>query len=78
MTYFSEHATILLCMIVYLILLITFGWYLQRQASKTVGEYYVANRQIPGWVVSLAFFSTFVSTNTYIGQAGESFRYGLS
>ncbi|WP_293689551.1 MULTISPECIES: hypothetical protein [unclassified Spirosoma] len=78
MAYFSEHATVLICMVVYLISLITFGWYLQRQASKTVGEYYVADRRIPGWVVSLAFFSTFVSTNTYIGQAGESFRYGLS
>jgi len=29
-------------------------------------------------VVSLAFFSTSASTNTYIGQAGKSFQYGLS
>lgn len=78
MTYFSSHATVLLCMVIYLTLIITLGWYLQRQSAKTVGEYYLANRRIPGWVVSLAFFSTFISSNTYIGQAGESFRYGLS
>ena len=35
-------------------------------------------REIPGWVISLAFFSTSASTNTYIGQAGKSFKYGLS
>ncbi len=33
---------------------------------------------MPGWVVSLAFFSTFASTNTYIGQAGQAFASGLS
>ena len=76
--YFSEHATVLFCMVFYICFLVFLGWLLQRKTSKTVGEYYLANRSIPGWVVSLAFFSTFVSTNTYIGQAGESFRYGLS
>ena len=41
-------------------------------------SFYVARREIPGWVVSLAFFQTFESTNTYIGQAGKSFQFGLS
>lgn len=54
------------------------GWYFKRQASAGVADYYVAKRKIPGWVVSLAFFSTSASTNTYIGQAGKSFQYGLS
>ena len=35
-------------------------------------------REIPGWVISLAFFSTFASSNTYIGQAGQAFKFGLS
>lgn len=54
------------------------GWYFKRQAAAGVADYYVAKRKIPGWVVSLAFFSTSASTNTYIGQAGKSFQYGLS
>ena len=41
-------------------------------------SFYVASREIPGWVVSLAFFQTFASTNTYIGQAGKSIQFGLS
>ncbi len=54
------------------------GWYFKRKASKGVEGYYVAKREIPGWVISLAFFSTSASTNTYIGQAGKSFEFGLS
>jgi SSS family transporter len=54
------------------------GWHFKRQAAAGVADYYVAKRKIPGWVVSLAFFSTSASTNTYIGQAGKSFQYGLS
>jgi len=54
------------------------GWYFKEKATKGVESFYVAKREIPGWVVSLAFFSTFASTNTYIGQAGKSFQFGLS
>lgn len=54
------------------------GWYFKQKASAGVSEYYLAKREIPGWVISLAFFSTFASSNTYIGQAGQSFKYGLS
>jgi Na+/proline symporter len=54
------------------------GWYFKKQAASGVADYYVAKRKIPGWVISLAFFSTSASTNTYIGQAGKSFQYGLS
>ena len=63
---------------VYLAACLGVGWYFNSRASKGVSEFYVAKREIPGWVVSLAFFSTFASTNTYIGQAGQSFSAGLS
>ncbi len=63
---------------VYLAACLGVGWYFSGRASKGVSEFYVAKREIPGWVVSLAFFSTFASTNTYIGQAGQSFSAGLS
>lgn len=55
---------------VYLVFCLSVGWYFREKASAGVESFYVAKREIPGWVISLAFFSTFASTNTFIGQAG--------
>jgi len=74
----GRHWPILTTVFVYLAGCLAVGRYFQRRASKGVSEFYVAKREIPGWVVSLAFFSTFASTNTYIGQAGQAFAAGLS
>ena len=74
----TEHWPVLLSLLVYLAACIGIGWHFQRRASRGVDDFYVAKRSIPGWVVSLAFFSTFASTNTYIGQAGQAFVAGLS
>ena len=76
--YLIEHGIILGLMALYLIFCLGVGWYFKSKAAEGVKAYYVAKREIPGWVVSLAFFSTFASTNTYIGQAGKAFQYGLS
>ena len=73
-----EHWPVLLALVAYLAACIGIGWYFSRRASRGVEDFYVARRSIPGWVVSLAFFSTFASTNTYIGQAGQAFASGLS
>ena len=78
MEYFLEHYPVLLLTLFYVGGCLYIGWYFKKQAAKDVGSYYVAKRAIPGWVISLAFFSTSASTNTYIGQAGKSFQYGLS
>lgn len=76
--YLAEHAIILALTIVYTLFCLGVGWYFKNRASQGLSDYYVAKRKIPGWVVSLAFFSTFASTNTYIGQAGKAFELGLS
>ncbi len=78
MNYFSEHGVVLIFTVIYTLFCLYIGWFFKNKAKQGVGEYYVAKREIPGWVVSLAFFSTFASTNTYIGQAGMAFQYGLS
>lgn len=78
MAYFGEHYVTLLLTIIYVGGCLYIGWYFKKKASQGVEGYYVAKREIPGWVISLAFFSTSASTNTYIGQAGKSFQYGLS
>ncbi|MEZ5365314.1 MAG: hypothetical protein R2748_24040 [Bryobacterales bacterium] len=78
MSWVGEHWPVLLAIAIYLGVCLGVGWYFQSRASRGVSDYYVAKRSVPGWVVSLAFFSTFTSTNTYIGQAGEAFAAGLS
>jgi len=74
----AEHWPVLVAILLYLAACLAIGWHFQRRASRGVSDYYVAKRSVPGWVVSLAFFSTFASTNTYIGQAGQAFAAGLS
>ena len=78
MNYLSQNWIILALLSVYLFLCLGIGWYFRTKAARGVTDYYLAKRAIPGWVVSLAFFSTFASTNTYIGQAGRAFSAGLS
>lgn len=78
MDYFSDHYVTLILTAIYVGGCLYVGWYFKAKASQEVEGYYLAKREIPGWVISLAFFSTSASTNTYIGQAGLSFQYGLS
>lgn len=78
MAYLAEHWIVILLTVVYLVFCLWVGWYFKDKATSGVEHFYVAKREIPGWVVALAFFSTFASTNTYIGQAGMSFKFGLS
>jgi len=78
MDYFYEHYITLILTTIYVGGCLYIGWFFKKKAAQGVEGFYVAKREIPGWVISLAFFSTSASTNTYIGQAGKSFEYGLS
>jgi len=78
MDYIAKNWVVLLVMIVYVAFCLLIGQWFRRRAATGVGAFYVAKREIPGWVIALAFFSTFISTNTYVGQAGYSFKAGLS
>ena len=77
MEYLAKNGVILSWIFVYIAICLYVGWWFKKKASEGVSEYYIAKREIPGWVISLAFFSTFISTNTYIGQAGKAFKAGL-
>lgn len=77
-TYLLENGLIVFLTLVYIVFCLYIGWHFKKRASGSKKNYYIAKREIPGWVISLAFFSTSASTNTYIGQAGKSFQYGLS
>jgi SSS family solute:Na+ symporter len=52
--------------------------YAGLRASKSLGGYYVGNRNMSGPLVGLSFFATFASTNSYIGHAGKGYEYGLA
>ncbi len=78
MDYIAKNWVVLLVMIVYVAFCLLISQWFRRRAATGVGAFYVAKREIPGWVIALAFFSTFISTNTYVGQAGYSFKAGLS
>ena len=78
MEYLQEHILTIVLIVLYVFGCIAIGWYFKKKAAEDVSGYYVAKRSVPGWVIALAFFSTSASTNTYIGQAGKSFQFGLS
>ena len=57
---------------VYFALLIGAGFYF-RKRSGTVEGFTVANRSLPGWVVGLSIFGTYLSSNTFIGVPGKAY-----
>ena len=48
-----------------------------RKHSQSLDDYYVGGRKMGGFVVGVSFFATFASTNTYIGNAGKGYEYGI-
>jgi SSS family transporter len=78
MDYIAKNWVVLLVMLAYVAFCLLIGQWFKRKAASGVDAFYVAKREIPGWAIALAFYSTFISTNTYVGQAGYSFRAGLS
>ncbi|MEZ5497793.1 MAG: hypothetical protein R3E77_00050 [Steroidobacteraceae bacterium] len=48
------------------------GW----RRSHSVGDYYVGGRRMSGFAIGMSFFATYLSTNTFIGLAGQSYSYG--
>jgi SSS family transporter len=39
--------------------------------------YYVGGRDLGGFAVGVSFFATYASTNSYIGNAGKGYEYGV-
>ena len=72
-----ETILIVTCIVIYFAITIIIGVYFKRRAEKNVSEFYVAGRSIPGMIMALGYYSTFLSTATFIGQAGMSYKTGL-
>ena len=54
--YLAQHWIVLLLTFIYLVFCLWVGWYFWARAEEGVESFYVARREIPDWVVSLAFF----------------------
>jgi len=48
-----------------------------RARSSTVADYYVGGRSFGGVAIGISFFATYASTNSFIGNSGKSWSYGL-
>jgi SSS family transporter len=48
-----------------------------RERSTGMDGYYVGGRDMGGFAVGVSFFATYASTNSYIGNAGKGYEYGL-
>ncbi|MCY4212343.1 MAG: hypothetical protein OXF68_01820 [Gammaproteobacteria bacterium] len=51
---------------------------LGRRRARGVAGYCVGGRSAGGIVIGVSFFATFASTNSYIGNVGKAYDYGLS
>ena len=47
-----------------------------HRRTRGTSHYYVGGRTMSGTVIGLSFFATYVSTNSFIGLAGQSYSYG--
>ena len=63
----------------YLLVLVAVGYATRRRGTQAaLGEFYLAGRSLGGVVIAFSFYATFVSTNSFIGQAGKSWEAGLA
>ncbi|MGQ8335795.1 sodium:solute symporter [Sunxiuqinia sp. A32] len=58
--------------ILYLIFIVLFGSYFVRK-NRTSNDFMVAGSSLPGWVIGLSYFGTYISSNTFIGVVGRAF-----
>jgi SSS family transporter len=75
MTWLAEHWIAVACFALYSGVLVWHGIEGARR-SKTLEDYYVGGRSMSGLTIGLSFFATYVSTNTFVGLAGQSYHFG--
>ena len=63
----------------YLVVLIAVGYATRRHGAQTgLGEFYLAGRNLGGFVLLLTLYATQYSGNTLLGYPGEAFRIGYA
>ncbi|MCL6611395.1 MAG: sodium:solute symporter family protein [Peptococcaceae bacterium] len=67
-------AVVLFCYIA----VISYLTYLGYRQTKSAEDYMVAGRQMPGWIMALAYASTFISTSAIVGFGGAAGVFGFT
>ena len=63
----------------YLIVLVSVGYATRRRGARTgLGDFYLAGRNLGGFVLLLTLYATQYSGNTLLGYPGEAFRIGYA
>ena len=62
--------------VIYLGVLVTMGVYFSRR-QKTTEDYFLAGRNLPGWVVGFSIMGTIIGTISFIGNPGEVFKTNM-
>jgi SSS family transporter len=75
-SWIAEHWFVLALFLVYSLVLLHNGLVGSRR-SETVRDYYVGGRNMGGVAIGISFYATYASTNSFIGNAGQGYTYGL-
>ncbi len=67
----------LLVFFIYMTAILTVGILFYRR-NRSAAAFTVGNQNVPGWVVSLSFFATFVSSISYLALPGIAFQENWS
>src|SRR5688572_20580495 len=60
----------IIIVLVYLAVILGVGFYFSRN-QKTTEDYFLAGRNVPGWVVAFAIMGTMISSTSFIGHPGN-------
>lgn len=71
-----DHWRVLLLLLLYGGVLLVNGR-AGRARSSSISEYYVGGRRFGGIALGISFYATYASTNSFIGNSGKSWAYGL-
>ncbi|MDA1074845.1 MAG: hypothetical protein O3A63_08830, partial [Proteobacteria bacterium] len=80
MSWWSDHWLLWLLVACYTLILFHHARLGRASTGKHGGlaGFYVGGRSLGGLVVGVSFFATFASTNTYVGNAGKAYEYGVA
>lgn len=67
------HAIDLLLIGLYFMMTLGIGYYAGRKNNST-GQYFLAGKSFPGWVIGISFIGTIISSVTFIGIPADSFK----
>jgi SSS family solute:Na+ symporter len=62
----------------YFIGMVTFGWWLSRRNMNSGDDYFLAGRSMTWPFLGSSLFSTNISSQQFIGQAGMAFAGGIA